>query len=76
MMNTSRSCSPVQENKGQGLWPRVVKEDGFHLKAISQEERNLCLGWNEKEEAFLENDDFTEKKILPDTKKGVWQWGR
>lgn len=60
-----------QSKKTRGrAWPRVVSEDGFYLKAVSQEERNLCLGWNEKEEAFLENGDFTEKKILPDSKKG------
>lgn len=71
MMNTSRSASPVKENKGQSLWPEVVNEDGFYLKAVSQEERNLCLGWNEKEEAFLENGDFIEKKKSYQTQKRV-----
>lgn len=73
MMNTSRSGSPVKENKGQGLWPRVVKEDGFHVKAISQEERNLC--WLKWKGGSISGKRLTvvtslRKKILPDTKKG------
>lgn len=76
MMNTSRSGSPVKENKGQGLWPRVVKEDGFHLKNnITRREKSMLIEMKRRKHFWktFNSGDFTEKKILPDTKKGVRQ---